>query len=710
MPTLLDPSAVRRGLVHARYFRENFAQGGIDLVQIIPELVTNADAAIAASGHSRGRIVLSLGAPSPDFLLRWREELRHLRAPAITDWHHELRCTDDGVGVNAATVDARLGALGVAPDHTGQRGLFGRGLRDVWLAQGGGRIEGVHGGRAVESWFFPAAGDAPYAFAHVLDEPTTPAHSRALGLQAGGARVTVPLTMSTLPPNVRLRRMVTQLVQLRLVLADPQREVRLELPGEPAALITCPVLEPDPERPVLFDEEVTLQAGVTAQFTIRRAADPIPISPSRATRLGGLVISSARAAHETTLGGYEGAPGARHIYGEVRCEAIESLQRRALDAPRPQVVVRVDRSGLNEHHPLARRLYAAIDSILGPIVAEEERRTSTHVVRPGRGVRTRDEVGMRALNDALRSAFDAPGTVGFQRGQDPGSQPAHDDGAATEEADVATPGDASDATQHNHGPEAPEAMLGAAIRFKQSPVRLHPGEERRVSLIIDPERVCRGTPVSVQTDPGLRCRLEGGGVVPDPNRSGWSRLSGSLRARVTVDPGQRLTVTARAGEHVAELEVLVVRHRVSGWVREIARKDEDALIEAHFDHEDGVVTVFEGRREFKALERAARAAGLPKARVREYLPYRMLEVEVAANAVYAWAAEQIVSRRLAGEGGVDGAEFAAAVRYETQALRYRTHEKLIRAFLDPEVFDGGVRIVSAELSGASAQTMLLIGD
>jgi hypothetical protein len=97
-------------------------------------------------------------------------------------------------------------------------------------------------------------------------------------------------------------------------------------------------------------------------------------------------------------------------------------------------------------------------------------------------------------------------------------------------------------------------------------------------------------------------------------------------------------VTAQAAEQVAELEVIIVRHRSSGWVREIARKDEDAVIEAHFDHEDGVVTVFEGRREFKALEKAAGAAGLPRNRSREYLPYRMLEVEVAANAVYAWAA------------------------------------------------------------------------
>jgi hypothetical protein len=58
----------------------------------------------------------------------------------------------------------------------------------------------------------------------------------------------------------------------------------------------------------------------------------------------------------------------------VRCEAIETLQRRALDAPRPQVVVRVDRSGLNEHHPMVQRLYAAIDRVLAPIVADEERR------------------------------------------------------------------------------------------------------------------------------------------------------------------------------------------------------------------------------------------------------------------------------------------------------------------------------------------------
>jgi hypothetical protein len=134
--------------------------------------------------------------------------------------------------------------------------------------------------------------------------------------------------------------------------------------------------------------------------------------------------------------------------------------------------------------------------------------------------------------------------------------------------------------------------------------------------------------------------------------------------------------------------VLIVRHRASGWVREIARKDVDSQIEAEFDPESGVVTVYEGRREFRALERAARRAGLPRRRAREYLPYRMLEVEVAANAVYAWAAERVLQRRFAESLPSDPARYAAAVRLEAQTLRHRAHEKLMRAFLDPAVFEG----------------------
>ena len=676
----IDASKLRHGRVRGRYFRENFAQAGIDLTQIIPELVTNADAAIAAAGRERGRIQLRIGPADPDFLQAWRAALRTLRLPALRSWRYELVCSDDGEGVDADVVDQRLGALGVVPESEGQRGLFGRGLRDVWLAQGGGRIQGVRGERAVETWFLPAAGDQPYVYTHVLDTRATSALRRELGIPREGTRVTVPLAEGRLPPNARLRRLMSDLVQLRPILEDESRELLLELPGEPLQLIRYTPPEPDPERPLLFDDEIELQRGISARVIVRRAAQPIPLSPARAARRGGLVVLSGRAAHETTLAGLEARPGARHLYGEVRCEAIERLQREALETPRPQVVVRVDRSGLNEAHPLARHLYAKLERILRPIVDAEERRAGARLVRAGKETAARDAVGLRALNDALRAAFDAPGRAGFARSGGPTEQPPLEE---REKRDAVPPPTAPD----------PSAVVDAAIRFKQSPVRLHPGEQRTVSLIFDPARVPPGTPIEVATDPGLSLSLWRD-EVPVPVSGGWSRVSGKVRALVSAEPGSQLSAFAEAGGHDAELIVLVVRHHGSGWVREIARKDDDSHVEAEFEPETGTVTVYEGRREFKALERAARQAGLTRPRAREYVPYRMLEVEVAANAVYWWAAERILERRLPGERPADAAEYAAAVHLEAQTLRHRFHDKLMKAFLGPEVFEGTVVVAS----------------
>jgi hypothetical protein len=663
---------VRVGAVRGRYFRENFAQGGIDLVQIVPELVTNADAAIAAAGRERGRIDLRFGAPDAAFMGAWRAQMRALRAPALMGWRFEVRCGDNGVGVDAATIDRRLGVLGELPDEHGGRGLFGRGLRDVWLAQGAGRIQGTRNGRTVESWFFPAAGDDPYAYIHVRDDPAPDA--------VPGAKVTVPLASERLPVEGRLRTLVVQLVQLRPVLEDPARELWLELPSGAAELARVPTPEPDPLRPVLFDDEVAVTGEIRARVTVRRSARPLSPGMSRATRIGGLVVRSGRAAHESTFASFEGSPGTRSLYGEVRCDALDDLQRDAIERPRPQVVVRVDRSGLNDKHPVIKALYASIDRVLRPIVAAEERQTRAHLVRPGSALRARDQVGLRALNDALKSAFDTPGTAGFEVGGAPSPHAP----LQSSERPPAQPGPGG--VPHEHPtPTGP-------LRFKQSLIRLHPGERRGVSLLVDPQRIPPGTAIHVVVDPGLGVNLWTD-TVPDPVRGGWSRVSANLRCRVSADPGTRLSVLAEAGGEVAELVVLVVRHHAAGWVREIARKDEDAQIEAHFDPEAGVVTVYEGRREFKALERAARRAGLTKGRVREYLPYRMLEVEVAANTVYAWAAEEILGRRLAEERPSDPAEYAAAIRREAQSLRYRAHERLMRAFLDDEVYDGRVGIM-----------------
>ena len=81
MDGLLSAGAVRVGAVRGRYFRENFAQGGIDLVQIVPELVTNADAAIAAGGCASGRIEVRFGPPDASFLDAWRAQMLRCGSP-----------------------------------------------------------------------------------------------------------------------------------------------------------------------------------------------------------------------------------------------------------------------------------------------------------------------------------------------------------------------------------------------------------------------------------------------------------------------------------------------------------------------------------------------------------------------------------------------------------------------------------------------------
>ena len=578
-----DRSRVRVGRARGRYFRENFAQGGIDLAQIIPELITNTDAAIAASGQPRGKIQLSFSAPDPEFLSLWQARMQQLRVPALRSWRFEVTCRDDGIGVNANAVDRRLGALGELPEHDGsQRGLFGRGLRDVWLAQGAGRIEGVKDGRRVQSWFFPAAGDDPYAFVHIVDEPAPD--------ESPGACVTVPLASERLPADGRLRTLVSQLVQLRPILEDSAREVSLALPSGQLEVIRLPLPEPDPQRPMLFDEEVKVHGTITAHVTVRRSAGPLPPGSSRATRLGGLIVRSGRAAHESTYASYEGHPAARHLYGEVHCDALEVLQRQALERPRPQLVVRVDRSGLNDHHPVVRALYETIDRVLRPIIAAEEKRAGAHLIRPGQALKARDQVGLKALNDALKGAFDTPGKAAFA----PGEQPTNRPPTQTSEPETDQPNepvigqpDEPLATEQPEEPletEQPESAPAEAapLRFRQSLIRLHPGERRGVSLLINPQVISPGTPVNIALDPRLSINLTSESV-PEPNRSGWSRIDANLRARVTCDPGSRLTMLAESSSMLAELVVLIVRHHASGWVREIARKDEDSETEATFD-------------------------------------------------------------------------------------------------------------------------------
>jgi hypothetical protein len=174
----------------------------------------------------------------------------------------------------------------------------------------------------------------------------------------------------------------------------------------------------------------------------------------------------------------------------------------------PELVTNADAAiaqRLEREPSLVRSLYRELERVLKPIIDAEERRAGAHLIAAGRAVRARDEVGLRALNDALRAAFDAPGAAGFARGGAASAAP-----PVAEESIGAPPSPGGRVV-------ARETALGAAMRFRQSPIRLHPGERRGVSLLFDPERVPPGTAIDVVADPGY---TSGCGQRPCPPRGG----------------------------------------------------------------------------------------------------------------------------------------------------------------------------------------------
>ena len=206
------------------------------------------------------------------------------------------------------------------------------------------------------------------------------------------------------------------------------------------------------------------------------------------------------------------------------CEQIEALQRRALDAPRPELVVKVDRSGLNEHHPLVQKLYAAIDRVLKPIVAEEERRAGAHLIGTARAITARDQVGLRALNDALKAAFDHPGSSR----REPGSAPAS---AAPDEHSWETvePDDAGE-TNESDSAEPAASPVVAALFFKQSPIRIIPVSSAQ-SQSTPTQTRCPPAPSSRWTPTPASRSPDAARSSPSPGRAGSPRSPGPFARR-----------------------------------------------------------------------------------------------------------------------------------------------------------------------------------
>ena len=191
---------------------------------------TNADAAIAAGGRQRadrGAIRLAdSGIPRSLACTDARLRSRRCARGSI-----EVSCADDGVGVNARLVDRRLGALRRAPERAASAACSAVAFGTCgWLRERAHR----RGARrtAVESWFFPAAGDDPYAYLHVRDAAATTADLRSESrCPARGSRCRLRSRM----PARTVADAGLAARPARPILEDPYASLWLELPPDTAA-------------------------------------------------------------------------------------------------------------------------------------------------------------------------------------------------------------------------------------------------------------------------------------------------------------------------------------------------------------------------------------------------------------------------------------------------------------------------------------------
>lgn len=589
-------------------------------------------------------------------------------------WSTEISCVDNGTGMTYAEVTERLGRLGRPTNDVRQRSFFGRGIRDVWLAAGAGYLLTISDGVVTEAIFYRSTA-SPFAFT-VLRSGRATAHDRtSLGFPEG-TKVAVPFRR---PIRRDAGYVVRNLAQLRPVFEDGNCRVLLKIPGTKWRKISFEPLTEDLERSPLAEEEVQLDVSRTAHIVVRRAVEPV----GRWTPLygrGALLVRSRWAAHELTLGSKPVGEGGAHLYGEVRCDALDEIQHESRLAGRPELVVRVDRRGLNRDHWLVARLYEAIDRIVGEVVLAEEARSRRRIAAVATDIAQLDRVGLAHLNEAIARVF----RVG--RGVGPSARPG---------GSSVRPGPGQLDLNAHRGPDDPPDIVVPApqrtsppdtpIYFSQRFMRLPPARRREIQLHTLPDRIPPGSVVELTVDgPGAEYvrAVVGteGAQVREPGKGGVSSTPVRVNVYASGKVGAEALVTARVAGFESQSRLLIAGAGSDSFFSELLRIEEDNSARASVEETTGVVSVFVGRPEFKELEAEAHRRGFAES-VSRYAPYRFEEVAAALDACWWWAAEKLLEPE-----GEDISE--SAIRDEANSIRGRAHYAALRAFLGPEVMGG----------------------
>lgn len=323
---------------------------GNDLLKGFLELITNSDesyARLESNGHqTSGNIEVEVDR-------RPRKKQTILR---VIDWAE---------GMDETQLEKCVGSYGEDTSGRVGRGVFGMGLKDTINAFGEGAITSFKNGfkylcrlRNVEDL--------------ELDSPqkVTSNDKSAFRNATGGTSVEIVVQNPKvkIPLIDSLRQQLQTHVCLRGIMMDPTRKVVLrDLRSGSADELRYE----SPDSELLLDAVQLVLPNfpeIVPRLTVRRAVGADSLSQSGSYRTGGIVITSKRTFHESTLFGFDEDPHAAKLFGELRCDEIYDMQAQG------ETIVDKNRSGLKKDHLLTKELFEASKKCIESIIAAERAR------------------------------------------------------------------------------------------------------------------------------------------------------------------------------------------------------------------------------------------------------------------------------------------------------------------------------------------------
>ncbi len=326
---------------------------GNDILMGLIELITNSD---DKYGDQTGSILVRFPKPAAD-----------------GSW--EVQVSDKAGGIDFADVEEKLlkqgGRTSGHEKGEAKRGNRGRGAKDLchfgqvrWDIFKGGKyywLELNRNGVGPMSEK-PQRADGMY---DVLGFPH--------GKEGVVATIICDRSRISRPRRDSTKRRLEYAVQLRNIMSNSKRKVKLEYGDEPALN-----LHYEPPRRVNVHPEVDLEVkgypGM-AHVVVEEVSEPFQENPDDPCRQGGLLIRSGHAVHEATLYKFESNPYAGYFLGSVWWETIDDLSRTfddredrglPVDPANNMQIIKADRRGLNYQHPAAQALKSAVESVLVP--------------------------------------------------------------------------------------------------------------------------------------------------------------------------------------------------------------------------------------------------------------------------------------------------------------------------------------------------------